>query len=209
MAGLDPKRCVFVNCPFDDQFKPLLQAMLFCIVDLGFVPRLATERMDSAESRLAKIVELIEESDFSIHDLSRISSAEAGEHYRLNMSFELGIDYASRRFLAHNGRNKKILVLVEQPYRHMPAISDLNGCDVQAHRGQADRIIREVRNWLVSEAYAARVAPTLIVGRYTAFQAHDVETHQDRGYELEDIEARPLKEVLAAMESWITANPRP
>ena len=49
---------VFINCPFDDDFAPLLQAILFCVITMGFEPRLATERSDSGETRLDKIREL-------------------------------------------------------------------------------------------------------------------------------------------------------
>lgn len=89
---------VFLNCPFDREFEAIKQAILFAIVYLGFHPRIATERNNSAEVRLDKIVELIESSRYSIHDLSRCQAGRAGEIYRLNMPFELGIDYASGRF---------------------------------------------------------------------------------------------------------------
>jgi hypothetical protein len=73
------QRSVFVNCPFDSDYDPILQAILFCLVYFGFVPRIATERTDSAESRLEKIIGLIESSRYSIHDLSRCQSSRAGE----------------------------------------------------------------------------------------------------------------------------------
>jgi len=57
---------VFINCPFDKEYAPILQATLFAVVLLGFTPRLATERSDGGESRLEKIRQLIEESQYSI-----------------------------------------------------------------------------------------------------------------------------------------------
>ena len=51
-------KCVFINCPFDKDYEGILQAVLFCIVYIGFVPRIATERMNAAEVRLSKISEL-------------------------------------------------------------------------------------------------------------------------------------------------------
>lgn len=89
---------VFANCPFDDQFRPLLRPLLFSIHYLGFTPRIALERLDSAEPRIEKIVEVIEASKYSIHDLSRLRATTVGEFYRLNMPFELGIDFGCRRF---------------------------------------------------------------------------------------------------------------
>ena len=65
---------IFVNCPFDEDYKPLLKSLLFTIIYCGFNPRIALERFDSGEGRLSKIKELIDSSIYSIHDLSRIKS---------------------------------------------------------------------------------------------------------------------------------------
>jgi hypothetical protein len=53
------ERSVFVNCPFDSDYAPLLEAALFCLVYFGFSPRLANERLEAGENRLDKIVEMI------------------------------------------------------------------------------------------------------------------------------------------------------
>ena len=37
---------VFVNCPFDDDYLPLLRPILFAIIDLGFSPRIALESFE-------------------------------------------------------------------------------------------------------------------------------------------------------------------
>jgi hypothetical protein len=76
-------RNVFINCPFDRDYEPILQAMLFCIVYLNFTPLLATIRNDSGENRLEKIKGLIETSKYSIHDLSRSQAKRKGEHARM------------------------------------------------------------------------------------------------------------------------------
>jgi hypothetical protein len=92
MSVANFENSVFINCPFDEEYDPILQAMLFCIVDLGLVPRLAKERSDSGEIRLHKIADLIRESRYSIHDLSRSQARKKGEYFRLNMPFEYGVD---------------------------------------------------------------------------------------------------------------------
>lgn len=89
---------VFINCPFDDKYFDLLQTLVFAIVYYGFTPRISLENSDSGQPRLEKIVQLIIESKYSIHDLSRLQSKSANEYYRLNMPFELGIDYGLRKF---------------------------------------------------------------------------------------------------------------
>lgn len=66
MASADFGRHVFINCPFDPDYAPLLQAILFSVVYLGFLPRIASENSDSAQVRLQKISWLIENSKYSI-----------------------------------------------------------------------------------------------------------------------------------------------
>ena len=45
----DFDNCVFINCPFDDDYMPLLRVLIFTVVQCGFRPRIATERADSGE----------------------------------------------------------------------------------------------------------------------------------------------------------------
>ena len=89
---------VFINCPFDNEYIALLRPLLFTIVYLGYSPRIASEQFDSGEARIKKICDLIEKSQLSIHDLSRIKSSKEEQFYRLNMPFELGIDIGCRLF---------------------------------------------------------------------------------------------------------------
>jgi hypothetical protein len=184
----DFERSIFINCPFDKDYEPILQAVLFCVVLLGFVPRLATERNDGAENRLFKIIGLIEESRFSIHDLSRCQAKRKGEHYRLNMPFELGLDYGCRQFKAGETSRKSILILEEQRYRFQAAISDLAGCDIEPHSGDFQKAVRKVRNWLVSEAGVAAPGASLICGKYADFQEWYYERQLEAGFSEEDIQ---------------------
>ena len=163
------EKCVFINCPLDEDYEPILQAILFCVIYLGFEPRIATERNDSGENRLAKIQELIESSKYSIHDLSRCISSGKGEYFRLNMPFELGIDYGCRRYYGKGREGKKFLILEGKRYQTKKALSDLAGCDPEAHQGNFEEAIKRVRNWLVSEARVSAKGPAYIVGRYTDF----------------------------------------
>lgn len=89
---------VFINCPFDAAYLPLLRPLLFTVVLLGYHPRIASERSDSGENRVDKICALIRESKYGIHDLSRLQASEIGEFYRMNMPFELGVEYGCRLF---------------------------------------------------------------------------------------------------------------
>ena len=74
---------VFVNCPFDRRYLPLLRPLPFTIIYLGLKPRIALEAVDAGPARLDKIVSLIADSRYGIHDLSRIEASKAGELYRV------------------------------------------------------------------------------------------------------------------------------
>jgi hypothetical protein len=65
---------VFINCPFDSDYIPLLRPLLFTVLFLGYNPRIASESCDSGEARIGKICNLIQCSKHSIHDISRIQS---------------------------------------------------------------------------------------------------------------------------------------
>ncbi len=119
------------------------------------------------------------------------------------MPLELGIDYGCRLYKSEMHKTKRFLVLEEQPYRYQAAISDLAGCDIKAHGGKFDRAVREVRNWLVSEANAPRLAASAILGKYVDFQESYYETRLADGYSEEDIQNYPTSELLDAMKGWL------
>ncbi|MEO1067350.1 MAG: hypothetical protein AAFW47_08220 [Pseudomonadota bacterium] len=198
------EKCIFINCPFDEEYAPLLQAILFCIVFLGFTPRLATESDDSAALRLLRIKALIEASKYSIHDLSRCQAMEQGEFYRLNMPFELGMDYGCREYFGNGRQSKRILILEQERYRYQAAISDLAGCDIQTHSGDFQKAIRKVRNWLVSEAGISAEGANRIHGRYADFQEWYYEKQLAAGFSEDDIQDYPTMELLRAMNEWMT-----
>lgn len=52
-------RQVFLNCPFDHEYRPLYEAIIFTVTAAGYVVRCARERDDSGETRIGKIVEII------------------------------------------------------------------------------------------------------------------------------------------------------
>lgn len=205
MPDADFERTVFINCPFDDEFAPLLQAMLFVVVLLGFQPRIATERQDGGENRLAKIVELIRSAKYSIHDLSRCQARKARDLSRLNMPFELGIDYGCRVFSREPLRQKRFLILEEKRYRYQAALSDIAGCDINHHGGDFQKVVACVRNWFASEP-AARDAPVpgpaRILSAYADFLAWYYEKKLAEGAAEEDIKSYPTAELLQAMHQW-------
>ena len=100
------ERQVFINCPFDAGYRPLLQALLFTLLDAGMEPRIALESADSGQTRVQKLYQLIRDCGLSIHDISRMEPLAAGELPRFNLPFELGLDLGCRpRRLVQEVRN--------------------------------------------------------------------------------------------------------
>jgi hypothetical protein len=65
---------VFVNCPFDLEYRPILHALPFSIQDCGFLIKTALGTNDSGETRLRKIEEMIRDCWYSVHDLCRVEA---------------------------------------------------------------------------------------------------------------------------------------
>src|SRR5690606_31869432 len=141
---------VFINCPFDDEYVDgLLKPMLYTLLKFGFNPRLALEISDSGEIRLEKILKLIAGSKYSIHDLSRIKAKKVDEYYRLNMPFELGIDYGIRKISDSPLADNRFLILEASRYEYMKALSDINGFDIKHHSNDPEKIIGCLHAWFI------------------------------------------------------------
>lgn len=204
--GADFDRNVFVNCPYDNRFKPLLRPLLFCLVYAELTPRLALERRDSGEVRLNKIAELIRDSKYAVHDLSRMEAQEAGDLFRLNMPFELGLDIGCRLFGDDKQRGKRCLILDRDRYRYQAAISDLAGTDLGAHADDPEEIIAVVRDWLCSDAGCDLPGPSRIWGAFIDFMAWDFDRLAEQGNSKRDIERTPTPELLAHMGEWVALD---
>lgn len=144
-------RQVFLNCPFDDQYRPLYEAIIFAVLHCGFVIRCARERDDSGETRISKIVEIIRESHLGIHDVSRVELDEANGLPRFNMPLELGLFLGAKAFSDQPKQKKKrCLVLDRDPYRYQKFISDIAGQDIRHHGDDARKALRITRDWLAA-----------------------------------------------------------
>ena len=148
MARNDYSQRVFINCPFDSEYKPLFEAIVFAVLSCGFRPRCALEIDDSSEVRIDRIFKIIAECKYGIHDISRTQVTSASGLPRFNMPLELGMFLAAKRFGTGKQRRKVCLVLGTMPYRYQQFISDIAGQDIQVHNNSAREAITVVRNWL-------------------------------------------------------------
>lgn len=201
---------VFINCPFDDKYFSLLRPLLFTIIYLKLNPRLTLENLDSGEARILKIIKLIEESKFSIHDLSRLKANKKGEFFRLNMPLELGIDIGCRYYKRLQWAEKKCLILETEKYRYQAAISDLSNSDIAAHYDEPEKIVKIVRVWLTNVAKLNKVdGSSRIWGAFNEFMAWNYDKLMDRGFSKEEIANLPINELIGEMTEWVQNNTQP
>lgn len=143
---------VFINCPFDKQYKPLFEAIVFAILACGFRPRCALEIDDASEVRIDKIFKIIGACQLGVHDISRTEVTSVSGLPRFNMPLELGMFLAAKRFGVGKQRRKVCLILDSEPFRYQQFISDIAGQDIQTHHNNVREAITIVRSWLRNAA---------------------------------------------------------
>lgn len=199
-------KAVFINCPFDDDFRRIFRAIVFTIITSGYHPRCALDATDGAEIRVSKIARMIGECDWGIHDLSRIE-VDPGEVPRFNMPMELGIHLGARLFGTGRHRCKRALILEAQPHRYDVALSDISGQDIEVHANDPAEAICRVRNWL-SEHRAPPEPPlpgaAAMLGDYGLFQAEVGTLLAAR--RLDPLADLPHSDFLFAVRDWIATR---
>jgi len=139
-----------------------------------------------------------------VHDLSRIESEAKEEVFRLNMAFELGIDFGFRLFGDGEAKSKKILILEKERYRYQKALSDLSGSDIKDHNDEPEDIVRAVRDWFVHMSPRRLPSGTRIWGDFNEFMADFYQEREEQGYRGKDLEAMPTREYIAFIQEWLT-----
>ena len=130
---------VFLNIPYDETFEKLYLAYVVGLTQLGL--RINFALAVPNQGRLNTIISLIEQSEFSIHDLSRIESPRGIP--RFNMPVELGL--ALYRSRIANGKHR-VFIFESRRYRAQRSTSDVNGIDPQIHGGTAKGLMAGLRN---------------------------------------------------------------
>lgn len=164
---------VFINCPFDEGYRPMLWAIVFTVLSCGFSPRSAMEENDAGVVRLDKIKRLIKESRLGIHDISRTELDGISGLPRFNMPFELGIDLGARAYGSRQLARKKMLIFDRDQYRYQQFLSDIAGQDISAHGDSVENAILKVRAWLNNSQNSGRplLGADAIEASFTRFTA--------------------------------------
>ena len=163
---------VFINCPFDSNFRPLFEALVFAVHDCGYIARCALEIDDASQVRIDKISKIIAACKFGIHDISLTELDTATGLPRFNMPLELGIFLGAKRFGRAEQKGKVCLILDTERYRYQQFMSDIAGQDISAHSLDPEQCIRVVRDWFSNATPKSIKIPGggIIVERYRLFQ---------------------------------------
>lgn len=150
MASVRYHESVFINVPFDKKYKRIFDAIVFSVFDCGFVARSSLEIIDSTETRIKNLFNLIAESKYGIHDISRTSLDKQHRLPRFNMPLELGIFLGAKIYGCSKHRLKTGLILDCDKYRYMKFCSDISGQDIRSHNNDPSQAVCIVRDWLNS-----------------------------------------------------------
>jgi hypothetical protein len=167
------EKSVFINCPYDTDYRPIFDALIFTVVACGFYPKSAQVSGQVALPRMQRIAEALFSSKYSIHDLSRCRGEGDENLARFNMPLELGIAMAQKYSddVEHNDHDWCLLVPRGNQYKRF--LSDLAGYDPREYDGDQNSAVRAVMGWLVVTPDAPAEPPSPrqvlnVVGHYHA-----------------------------------------
>jgi hypothetical protein len=200
------ERNVFINCPFDDEYTPIFEAIVFTIQACGFRTVCARSRLNSSDVRLEKILEIIADCRYSIHDLSRTELDRTSALPRFNMPLELGIDIGCRAY-GDDQDHKSFLIFDRDRFRFQAYVSDIAGQDIASHQGDPSVAIARVRDWLRSETGRTDIpGAKAMQSKYANFRS-ELPSICER-FDL-DIVSLTFADFLLLVGDWLTPNLAP
>ncbi len=185
-------RYVFLNVPYDIEFKDLYLAYSAGISSLGLVPKMTLE-IPGGERRLDRIADLVRGCRYSLHDLSRVElDTRRPATPRFNMPFELGLVVGWQK-IGH--RSHTWFVFESKSGRAEKSLSDLRGTDVYVHDGNARGVFRELCNAFVRIERQPTVGQMAAAHRELARRLPDLQSQTGAR---SPFEARIFKELVVA-----------
>ncbi len=170
---------VFINCPFDADFRSQFNAIAFTCVHAGFYPVIASSTGRSGRPRLERILEALNACRYSIHDLSRCRGEGNSNLARFNMPLELGMAMAIQAAGTPPDVHEYLVLVPHGLHLHQQYISDLAGLDPQTHDGTPPRLVAEVLAWLLTAAEApAELSPEEVVAKLPGFEGELAKLHR-------------------------------
>jgi len=200
-------KTVFINCPFDTAYQPLMECIVFTVIACGFCPLSALQEQDSGTIRLDKIKRLIRLSRLGIHDISRTDLDDVYHLPRFNMPFELGMDIAACHYGEAFLKTKRIIILDKEQYRYQKFISDIAGQDIVAHNNSVPETIGKIRSWLNARGEHGKtplIGSKILIKKHQDFRNGLLEFCQRWGLDAHNLN---FVDLICAMQSWTKSNP--
>ena len=164
---------IFINCPYDKSFEPVLYAIMFTCVALGCNPILS--KIDTYNPiRIKNIVMCIENSSISIHDLS-IMGKNANSRYNMPLEIGMAVMYHLLNCQKENIDTHNIIILEPQAYLTQKCCSDLNAFDPIYYNKENDleNLIKNLADKISSIIkFQNLLEPHLVFNKYLDFQTY-------------------------------------
>ena len=162
---------VFLNYPFDDDFRDMALAMHFAVVSANMIPVCARDLSVPDRVRVDMLVKAVASCHYSAHDLSRGKGEGAENYSRLNMSIEYGM--ALFYDMNSDGAAHRCAFFVASPHEYQAYASDLSGLDPQYHENSDLMLVKLVYDWLLfiqPDLKATQPPTAVVVTRYADFK---------------------------------------
>lgn len=199
---------IFVNCPYDKPFKPLFDALVFAIHDLGFQAVYGLNAASGGPIRLRRIETQLLDCRYSIHDISRVELSGVRQLPRFNMPFEAGMAYALNAYRP-GGLVHDLLLLDEKRNRYQASLSDAAGMDPKIHGGDQFRAIAAVREFLKQQNPTLRLNQAdYVQRRFATFHDGLPGAAKAARINLSELRSWPAAlDLQQVMADWIRDNP--
>lgn len=193
---------VFINCPFDKDYTPLLRTLTFVLLYLELEPNLS-QTLSSSTIRINQIKQLIKNCKYSIHDLSRSKALKKGELPRFNMPYELGLDIGASEYGGKKLQTKRALILETDRYHYQKVLSDIAGQDIASHNDDPKTLTLKVRNWISANS-PGKIIPnqTKIWYAFNQFSS-DLLASLSTTYTAIEIEEMPIGDYIKFTKDWL------
>jgi hypothetical protein len=205
-ASRDYRKNVFLNCPFDDLYRPAFLTIQFTVAACGFRLRCALEVQDAGETRIDKIVRIIQDCRLGIHDISRTEADPVSHLPRFNMPFELGLFLGAKYFGEQHQSQKACIILDVQRFRFQQFLSDIAGQDPVAYvSGDERSLIQTIRDWLRTHSRKRQLpGPVKILQAYQSFRNDRPDILQQLGLDDRSVSYIDEQGIVA---NWLVRSP--
>jgi len=133
--------------------------------------------------------------------LADMKSKKGKEYARLNMPFELGIDFGMNLL---QKKGKKYLILEDEKYSYQKGLSDYAGFDIYAHHNDPDALVKILRDWFVNNRIinSSTPSPNKIYLDYFDCWAFIYDSLILKGYAEDKTDDIPINEFIDLVKEW-------